>query len=222
MFMYVFSIGLIVAANILYSHNGGIIISNNLLKKTKTERKTRATRRNCFGRSVILEESTMKEEKTLNHLMAAFAGEAQANRKYLAYAKKAEAEGKHNVAKLFRVTAEAETIHALKEFELAGKVGSTSENLQAAIDGETYEFKEMYPEFFSVAEEEGNKAAARAFKFALEAEEVHAKLFQEALDNLEETEEVFYYLCPVCGNIERSIPEKCFICQVPGEKFIKY
>ena len=154
--------------------------------------------------------------------MAALLGRPKPTGSTLAYAKKAEAEGKHNVAKLFRVTAEAETIHALKEFELAGKVGSTSENLQAAIDGETYEFKEMYPEFFSVAEEEGNKAAARAFKFALEAEEVHAKLFQEALDNLEETEEVFYYLCPVCGNIERSIPEKCFICQVPGEKFIKY
>ncbi len=164
----------------------------------------------------------MKEEKTLNHLMAAFAGEAQANRKYLAYAKKAEAEGKHNVAKLFRVTADAETIHALKEFELAGKLGSTSENLEDAIAGETYEFKEMYPEFLSVAEEEGNKAAARAFKFALEAEEVHAKLFREALDQLDATEEVFYYLCPVCGNIEKSVPEKCFICQVPGEKFIKY
>lgn len=164
----------------------------------------------------------MKEEKTLNHLMAAFAGEAQANRKYLAYAKKAEAEGKHNVAKLFRVTADAETIHAFKEYELAGKLGSTSDNLQAAIAGETYEFKEMYPEFLKAAEEEGNKAAARAFKFALEAEKVHAQLFQEALDNLGETEEVFYYLCPVCGNIEKSIPEKCFICQVPGEKFIKY
>ena len=143
----------------------------------------------------------MQEGKTLNNLMAAFAGESQANRKYLAYAKKAEAEGKHNVAKLFRVTADAETIHAFKEFELAGKLGSTSENLKDAIDGETYEFKEMYPEFLSVAEEEGNKAAARAFKFALEAEEVHAKLFQEALDNLEETEEVFYYLCPVCGTV---------------------
>lgn len=164
----------------------------------------------------------MAEEKTLNHLMAAFAGEAQANRKYLAYAKKAEAEGKHNVAKLFRVTADAETIHAFKEYELAGKLGSTSDNLQAAIAGETYEFKEMYPEFLKAAEEEGNKAAARAFKFALEAEKVHAQLFQEALDNLGETEEVFYYLCPVCGNIEKSIPEKCFICQVPGEKFIKY
>lgn len=164
----------------------------------------------------------MQEGKTLNNLMAAFAGESQANRKYLAYAKKAEAEGKHNVAKLFRVTADAETIHAFKEFELAGKLGSTSENLEDAIAGETYEFKEMYPEFLSVAEEEGNKAAARAFKFALEAEEVHAKLFREALDQLDATEEVFYYLCPVCGNIEKSVPEKCFICQVPGEKFIKY
>jgi len=164
----------------------------------------------------------MQEGKTLNNLMAAFAGESQANRKYLAYAKKAEAEGKHNVAKLFRVTADAETIHAFKEFELAGKLGSTSENLKDAIDGETYEFKEMYPEFLSVAEEEGNKAAARAFKFALEAEEVHAKLFQEALDNLEETEEVFYYLCPVCGNIDKFVPEKCSICGVPGGKFIKY
>ena len=164
----------------------------------------------------------MQEGKTLNNLMAAFAGESQANRKYLAYAKKAEAEGKHNVAKLFRVTADAETIHAFKEFELAGKLGSTSENLKDAIAGETYEFEEMYPEFLNVAEEEGNKAAARAFKFALEAEKVHAKLFQVALDNLEETEEVFYYLCPVCGNIEKSVPEKCFICQVPGDKFIKY
>ncbi len=164
----------------------------------------------------------MQDGKTLSNLMAAFAGEAQANRKYLAYAKKAEAEGKHNVAKLFRVTAEAETIHALKEFELAGKLGSTSENLEAAIVGETHEFKEMYPEFLKLAEEEGNKAAARAFKFALEAEKVHARLFQEALENLEETEEVFYYLCPVCGNIEKSVPDKCAICQLPGEKFIKY
>ncbi|NLY91863.1 MAG: rubrerythrin family protein [Firmicutes bacterium] len=164
----------------------------------------------------------MNEEKTRANLMAAFAGEAQANRKYLAYAKKAEAEGKHNAAKLFRVAAEAETIHALKEFELAGKIGSTSDNLADAIAGETYEFKEMYPEFLKVAQEEGNKAAMTIFRFAMAAEEVHAKLYQEALENLDETEEVFYYLCPVCGNIEKSVPEKCRICGVPGSKFIKY
>lgn len=164
----------------------------------------------------------MNENKTLKNLMAAFAGESQANRKYLAYAKKAESEGKTNAAKLFKVAADAETLHALKEFELAGKVGSTSENLKDAIAGETHEYKAMYPEFVETANQEGNKAAAIAFTFAMKAEEVHAKLYTEALENVDETEEVFYYLCPVCGNIEKARPEKCSICGVPGDKFIKY
>ena len=164
----------------------------------------------------------MDEKKTLQNLMAAFAGESQANRKYLAYAKKAEKDGNLNAAKLFRAAADAETLHALREYELAGKVGSTLDNLKDGIAGETYEFETMYPEFIKVAEEEGNKAAVTTFTFAMKAEEVHAKLYQDALENLDSTEEVFYYLCPVCGNIEKSIPEKCFICNVPGDKFIKY
>ncbi|HHV51628.1 MAG TPA: ferritin family protein [Candidatus Avimonas sp.] len=164
----------------------------------------------------------MSENKTLENLMAAFAGEAQANRKYTAYAKKAEQEGKLNAAKLFRAAADAETLHALKHFEVAGKIGTTADNLDDAVNGETYEFKEMYPEFIKVAEAEGNKAAVMSFKLAMKAEEVHAKLYKEALENIDETEEVFYYLCPVCGNIEKSRPEKCSICGVPGEKFIKY
>ena len=93
------------------------------------------------------EKKTMSGNKTIDNLMEAFAGESQANRKYLAYAKKAEQEGKHNIAKLFKVTAEAETLHALKQFEVAGKIGSTADNLKDAIAGETYEYKEMYPEF---------------------------------------------------------------------------
>ncbi len=164
----------------------------------------------------------MHDTKTAENLMAAFAGESQANRKYLAYAKKAEAEGKDNIAKLFRATADAETIHAFKEFELAGMVNSTEENLRDAVDGETYEYKEMYPEFMEVAQSEGNKAAVTTFSYALQAEEVHAKLFQEALDSPEESGEQFYYLCPVCGNIEKAVPERCIICGVPGSKFIKY
>ncbi len=164
----------------------------------------------------------MSENKTLDNLMAGFAGEAQANRKYLAYAKQAEKEGKLNAAKLFRAAADAETIHALKHFEVAGKIGSTAENLKDAIAGETYEYKEMYPPFIKEAENEGIKAAVRSFTFAMKAEEVHAKLYQEALENLDQTEEVFYYLCPVCGNIEKSVPEKCSICGAPGSKFIKY
>lgn len=161
-------------------------------------------------------------EKTMKDLMDAFAGESQANRKYTAFAKKAEAEGKTNAAKLFRAAADAETLHALKHLEVAGKIGSTADNLKAGVDGETYEYKDMYPEFVKDAEAEGNKAAVMTFTFAMKAEEVHAKLYQEALENIDQTEEVFYYLCPVCGNIEKSVPEKCSICGVPGSKFIKY
>ncbi|HHV59029.1 MAG TPA: rubrerythrin family protein [Clostridiaceae bacterium] len=164
----------------------------------------------------------MNENKTLENLMKAFAGESQANRKYTAYARQAEKEGKLNAAKLFRAAADAETLHALKQFEIAGKIGSTADNLKDGIAGETYEYKEMYPEFVKEAEAEGNKAALMAFTFAMKAEEVHAKLYEEALENIDQTEEVFYYLCPVCGNIEKSIPEKCKICGVPGSKFIKY
>lgn len=160
--------------------------------------------------------------KTLENLMAAFAGESQANRKYLSYAKKAEAEGKVNAAKLFKAASDAETLHALKHFEVAGKIGSTSDNLQDAVNGETYEYKDMYPDFLKAAEEEGNQAAVTSFRYAMEAEKVHAMLYQEALANVDSTEEVFYYLCPVCGNIEKFVPEKCSICGVTGSKFIKY
>ena len=160
--------------------------------------------------------------KTKDNLMEAFAGESQANRKYLAFAKKAEAEGHINAAKLFKAASDAETIHALKHFEVTGKVGTTAENLKSGVDGETYEYKSMYPPFVEQAEAEGNKAAVRTFTFAMKAEEVHAGLYQEALDNLDNEEEVFYYLCPVCGNIEKYVPDKCPICGVPGDKFIKY
>lgn len=165
----------------------------------------------------------MNEDKILQNLMSSFDGESQARMKYLAYAKKAEAEGKKNIAKLFKAASEAETIHALKEFGLAGKINSTSKNLEDAIAGETHEFTEMYPSFLKDAETAGNKAAATAFRFAMKAEEVHAKLYKEALENIDKDgEEEFYYLCPVCGNIEKFRPEKCSICGVSGEMFIKF
>lgn len=164
----------------------------------------------------------MNENKTLDNLMEAFAGESQANRKYTAYAKKAEKDGNLNAAKLFKAASDAETIHALKHFDVANKVSSTEDNLKDAVEGETHEYKDMYPDFIKVAEAEGNKAAINSFTYAMKAEEVHARLYQEALDNLGQTEEVFYYLCPVCGNIEKSVPEKCSICGIPGSKFIKY
>ncbi len=164
----------------------------------------------------------MEETKTISNLMKAFTGESEASKKYLAYSKKAEKEGKLNAAKLFKVASDAEIIHALKHFEVAGKVGSTADNLRDAVMGETYEFEDMYPPFVEEAESAGNKAAQMSFTFAMKAERVHAKRYQDALDNLDQTEEVFYYLCPVCGNIEKARPEKCSICGVSGERFIKY
>lgn len=164
----------------------------------------------------------MEEKKTLNNLMEGFAGESQANRKYLAYAKKAEADGNINAAKLFRAASDAEAIHAQKHLEVAGKIKTTKENLSDAVAGETYEFQTMYPEFLKIAEIEGNKAAINSFIFAMRAEEVHAKLYKDALENIDEKNEISYYLCPVCGNIEKSVPDRCNICGVPGSKFIKY
>ena len=164
----------------------------------------------------------MSENKTMDNLMEAFAGESQANRKYTAYAKQAEKEGKTNAAKLFRAASDAETLHALKHFEVAGMIGDTAVNLKDAVAGETHEYKDMYPDFVKTAEAEGNKAAVRTFTFAMKAEEVHARLYAEALENMEDTEEVFYYLCPVCGNIEKVRPESCPICGVPGSKFTEY
>lgn len=157
---------------------------------------------------------------TENNLKAAFAGESQANRKYLAFAAKAEQEGYPAVAKLFRATAEAETIHALSELKALGGIKSTAENLQAAIDGETYEFTEMYPDFIKTAEEEGNNQAKRAFHFANEAEKVHAELYKKALAALENKEDMDFYLCPVCGYIHATeTPEKCPICGANGSAF---
>ena len=164
----------------------------------------------------------MSDNKTSSNLMDAFAGESQANRKYTAYAKQAEKEGKLNAAKLFRAAADAETLHALKHFEVAGKVGDTAANLKDAVAGETHEYKDMYPDFVKTAEEEGNSAAVRTFTLAMKAEEVHAKLYAQALESMDGTQEVFYYLCPVCGNIETARPNSCPICGVPGAKFIEY
>lgn len=157
---------------------------------------------------------------TENNLKAAFAGESQANRKYLAFAAKAEQEGYPGVAKLFRAASEAEAIHALSELKALGGIKTTAENLQAAIDGETYEFTEMYPDFIKTAETEGNNLAKRSFHLANEAEKVHAELYKEALKLLESKEDVDYYLCPVCGYLHKhSAPEKCPICGANASAF---
>lgn len=152
---------------------------------------------------------------TTENLMEAFAGESQANQKYRAFAKKAEKEGLANIAKLFRTTAEAERIHAEGHLKALEKIGSTADNLQEAINGETHEFIDMYPPMVEQAEEEGHRAKVM-FKFAVKAESVHANLYERALDavkNGKDLDETDFYLCPVCGHIEfGQPPERCPIC----------
>ncbi|MDD4600144.1 Rubrerythrin-2 [bioreactor metagenome] len=161
--------------------------------------------------------------KTEENLAAAFEGESQANRKYLAYAQQADAEGYKQIAKLFRVVADAETIHAHTHFRNNGGVRSTAENLQAAINGETYEFTEMYPPFIEKAEDEGHTAATRGFKLANEAEKVHGALYQKALDDLGSAQQYDLYLCSVCGHVaEKNAPDKCPICGAKASAYKKY
>jgi len=160
--------------------------------------------------------------KTEQNLLEAFAGESQANRRYLAFAKKAEKEGYPQVAKLFRAVAEAETVHALAQLRVLGQVKSTAENLGAAIEGETHEFTSMYPAMIDTAKEEGNKAAELTFSYANQVEKVHADLYQETLDNMEDLEETDYYVCPVCGyTCEKEPPEKCPVCGAKSNKFFR-
>jgi len=161
---------------------------------------------------------------TMDDLATAFAGESQANRKYLAWAQKAEKDGFPNIARLFRAAAEAETIHALGHFQAMGAVKSTVENLEAAVAGETYEYKEMYPPMLERAQKEGHRAKVM-FGFAVKAEEVHAQLYSLALEAAKagkDLESAEVYLCPVCGHLEiGKRPEKCPICGAMGEKYRK-
>jgi rubrerythrin len=161
--------------------------------------------------------------KSYDDLMAAFSGESQANRKYLAFAKKADEDGYPQAAKLFRAAAAAETVHAHNHFRAAGEIKSTEENLKTAIAGEHYENSEMYPAFIKDAEAEGDKKALRSFNYANEVEKIHEELYRAALENLgKEGESYDYYICPVCGYTHaRTAPEVCPICGCPGSKFEK-
>ncbi len=155
-------------------------------------------------------------------LKEAFAGESQANRKYLAFAKQADKEGYPQIAKLFRAAAEAETVHAHTHLKALDGVKSTAENLKEAIAGETHEFQNMYPQMIKVAEAEGNKKALRSFKYANEVEKVHARLYQKALENMDAGQEVDYYVCSVCGyTCENEAPEKCPVCKAVAKAFFK-
>jgi rubrerythrin len=160
---------------------------------------------------------------TTDNLKAAFAGESQANRKYLAFAKKAEEDGYPQVAKLFRAAAEAETVHALAHLNVLNGVGSTAANLKEAIGGEYYEHTQMYPAFIEQAKKDGNKDALRSFGLANTVEKVHETKYQAAADSVAKGKDLpkkRLFVCPVCGNVEEEgAPDKCPVCGAPGSSF---
>ncbi len=162
---------------------------------------------------------------TKDDLQKAFAGESQANRKYLAYSKAAELEGFKHIAKLFFAAAEAETVHALAHFRVMEGTKSTKENLQKAVEGESVEAQQMYPKFIEQAQKEGVKAAENSFKNAMAVEVVHHSLFNQALEHLKEGKDLpegDFYVCSVCGNtFFKDVPDKCPVCESSREKFRK-
>lgn len=161
--------------------------------------------------------------QTMDNLATAFAGESQARNKYLAFAKKADEEGFHQVARLFRAAAQAEFIHGQNHFKAMNEIKTTAENLQAAVNGENYEVVSMYPPFIEAAKAAGEKQAARSFDYAWDVEKVHEALYTEALKNLDQPQEDYeYYVCPVCGNtVPRNAPDRCPVCGTPGSRFEK-
>ena len=163
--------------------------------------------------------------KTTENLKEAFSGESQANRRYLAFAKKADAEGFPQIARLFRAVAAAETIHAHAHLRALNGVGSTMENLAAALAGEAHEFQKMYPGFVQDAMAEAQQAALRSFKGAMAVEETHHKLYSEAaaaVKDAKDLPEAAIHVCEVCGHtVIGEAPDKCPVCGVKKEKFIE-
>lgn len=160
--------------------------------------------------------------KALDDLKAAFAGEAQANRRYLAFAKKAEEEGHPRIAHLFRAVAQAEMVHGNNHLRAMDAIKSTAENLETAIGGEHYEVVTMYPDFIKDAQEEGDRRAETSFRYAWEVEKVHEALYREALENLDKEgpDEEEYFVCPICGyTCKGKPPEKCPVCGTVGRRF---
>jgi len=163
--------------------------------------------------------------KSEEGLKTAFAGESQANRKYLAFSKKAEQEGFPGVARLFHAAAAAETVHAHNHLRVLKGIKSTAENLKEAIEGEFYEFTKMYPEFIEDAKADGNESAERSFNYANDVEKVHHNLFKKALELLEDgkdLEDKPMYVCAVCGYThEGDPPDACPVCKSPKKVFNK-
>jgi rubrerythrin len=160
--------------------------------------------------------------QTEQNLRDAFAGESQANRKYLAFAEKADKEGYPQVARLFRAAAAAETVHAHNHLRALKGIGATADNLQEAISGETFEFKSMYPPMIETASAEGNADAEQSFTYANKVEKIHAQLYKKALEKMGDLVETDMHVCKVCGyTVAGEAPGECPVCKSAKEAFFK-
>lgn len=162
--------------------------------------------------------------KTEKNLMDAFAGESQANRKYLAFSKKAEQDGYKRAAKMFRAAAAAETVHAHNHLRELGGIKSTRDNLLEAINGESYEFQQMYPKMITDARDEGRQGALKSFEYANAVEKIHAALYKQVLSSLEQDKgrDTEFYICQVCGyTVEGEAPDECPVCKSKKQAFTR-
>ncbi len=164
---------------------------------------------------------------TEEFLNSAFAGESMAHMKYLIFAEIAEKEGFPNIARLFRAIAFAEFVHAKNHLNALGKVKDTANNLETAYQGESFEIEEMYPAYKAVAELQEERQAIRSMNYALEAEKIHKAMYSEAKESAEKKKEDIkigdIYICPVCGyTVEGEAPDRCPVCNVPKDKFVKF
>jgi rubrerythrin len=179
--------------------------------------------------------AAVQNSPTLEHLMAAYNGESNANAKYLAYAQKADQEGYARVAQLFRAAADSERVHAAMHAKVITELGgtpaadvkqpdvkSTKENLEDAITGEGYETDTMYPQFLKQAEAEKIKDAAVAFERAGEVEGNHRKMYRQALGDLAAWKQAApgFLVCQVCGNLVAKIDfARCPVCTYPASEY---
>ncbi|MEM3479824.1 MAG: rubrerythrin family protein [Candidatus Bathyarchaeia archaeon] len=162
---------------------------------------------------------------TEDNLKSAFAGESQAHMRYLIFAEKAEEDGFRNVARLFRAIAYAEQVHAANHYSVLGMIRSTADNLQEAINGETYEVNEMYPAYNAVAKLQDERGAQRTTKWALQAEKIHAAMYQRAKQSVESGKDISLeaiYICSVCGYTSEEELDRCPICGATRDKIKKF
>ena len=163
---------------------------------------------------------------TEDNLKSAFAGESQAHMRYLIFAKRAEAEGFPNIARMFRAISYAEQVHATNHYNALGMIQGSSDNLQVGIDGETYEINDMYPAFYAVAQLQEERGAMQTFNFALQAEKIHASMYQKAKQTVETRKDIqlgMMHICEVCGHtVEGEAPDRCPVCGASKDKFRKF